>query len=107
MKNPWILLLLASVLEILWAFCLKKADGWSNLPWSAATLIVTPLALWLLVLAVKTLPVGTAYAVFTGIGAVGTALISVMFLGEPLNVAKVLSLALVIAGLIGLKLSVA
>ena len=105
MNRAWILLFIASLLEILWALCLKKAEGWTNLPWSLAVATVTPVALWILVLAMRSLPVGTAYAVFTGIGAVGTVLIGTLILKEPMSPMKLASFVLVIIGLIGLKLT--
>jgi quaternary ammonium compound-resistance protein SugE len=100
---PWILLTIAGVLEICWAVALKYSDGLSR-PLPAIVAIVSFVAsMGLLALALRKLPVGTAYAVWTGIGAVGTALLGVYLLGEVLTVAQMVSIALIVAGIVGLK----
>lgn len=101
----WLILVLAGLLEVGWAIGLKYTDGFSRLWPSVGTIGAMALSMFLLGLAVKSLPVGTAYAVWVGIGAVGTAILGVVLLGEPANTGRILSLALIVAGIIGLKLS--
>ena len=102
---PWFVLVLAGLFEIGWAIGLKYTDGFTKL-WptvgTAASMIVS---LGLLGIAMKSLPVGTAYAVWVGVGAVGTAILGVVLLGEPANAGRMLSLALIVAGIVGLKLA--
>lgn len=100
----WILLFAAGVLEIGWAIGLKYSDGFTRLLPTAATLGLMAASVALLGLAAKTLPIGTAYAVWTGIGAVGTAILGMILFGEPRDAARLASITLIIAGLIGLKL---
>jgi quaternary ammonium compound-resistance protein SugE len=99
----WILLTIAGALEICWAVALKYSDGFSR-PVPASIAIVSFVAsMVLLALAVRRLPIGTAYAVWTGIGAVGTALLGVYVLGETLNLVQMASIALIVGGIVGLK----
>ena len=101
----WIILLLAGLFEIGWAIGLKYTDGFSKLwptVWTLASMIVS---LGLLGVAMKSLPVGTAYAVWVGVGAVGTAILGIVLLGEPANPGRLSSLGLIVAGIIGLKLA--
>ena len=101
----WIILVLAGLFEIGWAIGLKYTDGFSKLwptVWTLASMIVS---LGLLGVAMKSLPVGTAYAVWVGVGAVGTAILGIVLLGEPANAGRLLSLGLIVAGIIGLKLA--
>jgi quaternary ammonium compound-resistance protein SugE len=100
----WIILLIASIFEIAWAIGLKYTDGFTRLWPTVGTVIAMVLSVVLLGLAVKSLPVGTAYAVWTGVGAVGTAILGIVLLGEPANAGRLVSLALIVAGIIGLKL---
>jgi quaternary ammonium compound-resistance protein SugE len=100
----WTILLIAGLFEIGWAIGLKYTDGFTR-PWpTVGTVIAMVLSVVLLGLALKSLPVGTAYAVWTGIGAVGTAVLGIVLLGEPVSAGRLVSLALIIAGIIGLKL---
>ena len=102
---PWVILVLAGLFEIGWAIGLKYTEGFTRLwpsVWTIAAMIVS---LALLGLAMKTLPVGTAYAVWVGVGAVGTAILGIVLLGEPATVGRIASLALIVAGIVGLKLS--
>jgi quaternary ammonium compound-resistance protein SugE len=92
------------MLEVAWAICLKRSDGFRLLGPSVATLALMVVSFWLLALALRELPVGTAYAVWTGIGAVGTALVGMAFLGEPRDAARLVCIALIGAGIVGLKL---
>ncbi len=101
----WGILLLAGLFEITWAIGLKYTDGFSKLWPSVGTVIAMVLSVVLLGLAMKSLPVGTAYAIWIGIGAVGTAILGIYLFQEPANMARLMSLGLIVAGIIGLKLS--
>ncbi|WP_407164827.1 quaternary ammonium compound efflux SMR transporter SugE [Bradyrhizobium sp. ORS 111] len=100
----WAILFTAGLLEIGWAIGLKYTDGFSRLVPSALTLAAMAGSIILLGIALKTLPIGTAYAVWTGIGAVGTAALGIILLGEPATAMRLASIALIVAGIIGLKL---
>ena len=102
---PWIILVLAGLFEVGWAIGLKYTVGFTKLwpsVWTVAAMIVS---LGLLGLAMKSLPVGTSYAVWVGVGAVGTAILGIVLLGEPVSAGRIVSLALIVAGIVGLKLS--
>ena len=99
----WIYLVIAGLLEIGWAVGLKYTEGFSRLWPSVATICAMIASLGLLGAALKTIPVGTGYAVWTGIGAAGTATIGIVFLGESKEVLRILSIVLIVAGVIGLK----
>jgi quaternary ammonium compound-resistance protein SugE len=101
----WIYLLLAGILEIVWAIGLKYAEGFTRLWPSVVTFIAAGLSFYLLALAVKTIPVGTGYAIWTGIGAAGVAILGMVLFGEPATVARFLFLAMIIGGIVGLKLA--
>ena len=99
----WLYLLLAGLAEIAWAVGLKLTHGWTR-PWpSALTIALMIISFAFLSHAVKTLPLGTAYAVWTGIGAVGTAVVGMVAFAEPHSVPRLLCIALIVAGIIGLK----
>ena len=100
----WVILLLAGLFEIGWAIGLKYTDGFTRLWPTVGTVASMIISLGLLGIAMKSLPVGTAYAVWVGVGAVGTAILGIVLLGEPANAGRMISLALIIAGIIGLKL---
>jgi quaternary ammonium compound-resistance protein SugE len=101
----WILLFCAALFEIVWAVSLKWSDGLSRL-WPSVLTIVAMLASFvLLALAVKTLPLGTAYAVWTGVGAVGAALFGMLCFGDPVSAARIVFLGLIVTGVVGLKLA--
>ncbi len=100
----WFYLLLAGALEIVWAIGLKYTEGFTRLWPSVITALAMIASIGLLGLSLKTLPIGTAYAVWTGIGAAGTVLIGMWLLGEPASVARLLCVLLIIAGIVGLKL---
>jgi len=101
----WFLLILAGLFEVVWALGLKHSDGFSKFWPSVWTLLAMLISIGLLGLAMKQLPVGTAYAIWTGIGAVGTVIVGIVFLGEAAHWGRIVSLVLIISGLIGLKLS--
>ncbi|MBB1077780.1 quaternary ammonium compound efflux SMR transporter SugE [Rhodoferax sp. 4810] len=101
----WFLLFVAGLFEIGWAIGLKYTEGFTRLWPSVGTVASMVASVVLLGLAMKTLPVGTAYAVWVGIGAVGTAILGVVLLGEAVNAGRVISLGLIVAGVIGLKLA--
>jgi quaternary ammonium compound-resistance protein SugE len=103
-EMAWLYLFLAGLFEMAWAIGLKYTAGFSRLVPSLLTVAAMILSLALLGLALKTLPVGTAYAVWTGIGAVGTAALGIYLFGEPATAARLASMGLIVAGIIGLKL---
>jgi quaternary ammonium compound-resistance protein SugE len=100
----WLYLVVAGLLEVGWAVGLKYTEGFTRLWPSVWTGVCLLLSMLLLALAVRELPIGTAYAVWTGIGAVGTALLGVLLFGEPRDAARLLCIALIVAGILGLKL---
>lgn len=101
----WSILILAGLFEIGWAIGLKYTEGFTRLWPTLGTLASMAVSLGLLGVAMKTLPVGTAYAVWVGVGAVGTAILGIVLLGEPANAGRMVSLALIVAGIVGLKLA--
>ncbi|HEY0353885.1 MAG TPA: quaternary ammonium compound efflux SMR transporter SugE [Enterovirga sp.] len=101
----WFLLVAAGLFEIAWAIGLKYTEGFSRLVPSILTLAAMALSVALLGMALKTLPIGTAYAVWTGIGAVGTALLGLILFGESTEPLRLASIGLIVAGIIGLKLA--
>ena len=100
----WFYLILAGLLEIGWAIGMKYTNGFTRLWPTAATFATMTVSFYLLSLSLKTIPMGTAYAVWTGIGAAGTAIFGIIFLGEPREVARVVCLVMIVAGTAGLKL---
>ena len=100
----WILLVLAGLLEVGWAVGLKYTEGFTRLWPSLLTAAAMAASVGLLGLALRHLPLGTAYAVWTGIGTVGTAIFGMVLLGEPVGALRLLSIAMIIAGIAGLKL---
>jgi quaternary ammonium compound-resistance protein SugE len=103
--NAWLMLVIAGLLEVGWALGLKQSDGFTRLWPSVLTIVGALGSFWLLSLAMKDLPVGTAYAVWVGIGAVGTAILAVFLFGEPVNALRVAGIALIISGIVALKLA--
>lgn len=101
--NPWVLVVLAGLLETGWALGLKYSQGFTRPVPSALTVAGALLSFWLLSLAMRDLPVGTAYAVWVGIGAAGAVIAGALFLGEPLNLLRVAGVALILAGILALK----
>ena len=100
----WVLLVVAGLFEVGWAVGLKYTDGFTR-PLPTALVIVSMIvSVWLLAIALRTIPVGTGYAVWTGIGAVGTAVLGMFLFGESRDVLRILSILLIVAGIAGLKL---
>ncbi len=102
---PWLILFVAGLLEVVWALMLKQSDGFSKPGPTAVFVIALLLSMFLLSQALKSLPVGTAYAVWTGIGAAGTAILGMLLLGESRDIVKLVSLVMIVAGIVGLRLS--
>lgn len=100
----WVILVLAGILEICWAVGLKYSDGFTRLWPAVATVFAMVASLALLGVAVKTLPLGTAYAVWTGIGTVGTVFVGILLFGEAASLLRLLCVSLILFGIIGLKL---
>ena len=101
----WTMLVLAGLFEVGWAIGLKYTDGYTRLWPTLATLLAMLISVWLLGIAMRSLPVGTAYSVWVGVGAVGTVILGVVLFDEPANASRMISVGLIIAGIIGLKLS--
>ena len=101
--NAWVIVLIAGLLETGWALGLQYSDGFTKPIPSILTVVGATASFWLLSIAMKDLPVGTAYAVWVGIGAVGTAVLAVFLFGDPVNLMRVLGILLIIAGIVALK----
>jgi quaternary ammonium compound-resistance protein SugE len=101
----WLILLVAGLFEVGWAIGLKYTEGFTRLWPTVGTVAAMIISLGLLGVAMKSLPVGTSYAVWVGVGAVGTAILGIVLLGEPANAGRLISLALIVAGIVGLKLA--
>ena len=102
---PWMLLFAAGLFEIGWAVGLKYTDGFTRLAPTAATVVSMILSLWLLGLALRALPLGTAYAIWTGVGTVGTAILGIFLFAESADPLRLGCIALIVAGILGLKLA--
>lgn len=105
--RSWILLVIAGVFEVVWATGLKYSRGFSLLVPSVVTIITMLASFYFLAQAMQTIPLGTAYAVWTGIGAVGTAVLGIILFGEPHHLARLLCILLVVVGIVGLKMTAA
>ena len=101
----WALLIVAGLFEVGWAIGLKYTEGFTRLWPSLWTVAAMAISIYLLALAVRTLPMGTSYAVWTGIGAAGTALLGIILFNEPANPGRLASIALIVAGIAGLRLA--
>ncbi len=101
----WLLLIVAGLFEVGWAIGLKYTDGFTRPLPTAWTLAAMVVSVWLLGIAMKTLPVGTAYSVWVGVGAAGTVILGIVLFKEPANALRLASIGLVIAGIIGLKVA--
>ncbi len=102
---PWLYLILAGVLETGWAIGLKYTEGFSRLTPSLLTVACMVISIGLLGLAIRDLPVGTAYAIWTGIGTLGAVVFGIVLFGDPANMARLLCIGLILAGIVGLKLT--
>ncbi len=102
---PWLILIIAGMFEVGWAVGLKYTEGFTRLVPTFLTLSAMTVSVWLLSIAVRHLPVGTAYSVWVGIGAVGAVICGAILFGELVNIGRLLSVALIVAGIVGLKLS--
>jgi quaternary ammonium compound-resistance protein SugE len=103
--SPWLALFAAGLLEIGWALGLKYSDGLTRFWPTAATLVAILLSFALMALALRSLPFGTAYAVWTGIGAAGSIIVGMLIYSEPTDPVRILCLTLIVAGMVGLKLN--
>lgn len=101
----WVILFIAGLFEMAWALLLKQSEGFSKPLPTAGFVITLILSMYLLSQALKSLPVGSAYAVWTGIGAAGTAIVGMLWLGESRDVLKLVSLVLLLAGIVGLRIT--
>lgn len=101
----WILLIFAGMLEVVWAFAMKQSMGFTKLVPSIVTLVTMIASFVLLSGSMKSLPLGTAYTIWTGIGAVGAFLVGIAILGEPANLARIVAAVLIVSGLVLMKLS--
>ena len=101
----WIYLLVAGLLEVVWAFTMKLSHGFSHLGYSALTLVAMAASVALLAIAMKSLPLGTAYTIWTGIGAVGAFVVGIVVLGEVASPMRILAAVLIVSGLALMKLS--
>lgn len=103
--KAWLLLAMAGVLEVVWAIGLKYTEGFTRLWPSVLTIGAMAVSMFLLGMALRVLPAGTGYAVWVGIGAVGTAILGIVLLGESAALPRLISIALIVAGIVGLKVS--
>ena len=103
-STAWAILLIAGLLEVVWATSMKASEGFTKHLYTGVTLVTAGLSFWLLGVAMKSLPLGTAYAVWTGIGAVGAAILGMVYFKEPATVARILCIAAIVGGILGLKL---
>ena len=102
-QTAWIVLVIAGIFETGWAVGLKYSQGFTRLGWSVATVVMIALSMGLLGIVTKVLPLGTAYAVWTGIGAIGTVLLGIALFGESAQVSRLVCLGMILAGIVGLK----
>lgn len=101
----WAILILAGVFEIIWAYSMKMSEGFTRLTPSVITVVFMILSVVLLSMSMKTLPLGTAYTVWTGIGAIGSFLVGIFFLNEPIGAMRMIAAVLIVSGLVLMKIS--
>lgn len=101
----WILLIVAGILEIGWVYALKLSDNFANLKFTGLAVILLVLSMVCLSLSLRAIPIGTAYAIWTGIGAVGAAVLGIVVFGEPATAVRLFCITLIVAGVAGLKLT--
>lgn len=104
-SNAWVILVIAGLFEVVWALGLKYSDGFSRIGPSVVTIVAATISFWLLAQALKELPVGTAYSVWVGIGAVGTAILGVYLFNDGMSALKIGGIALILAGVVALRLA--
>lgn len=102
---PWILLITAGLFEIVWAFTMKQSEGFTKLGPSVITIIAMLISFGLLAMVMRALPLGTAYTIWTGIGAIGAFIVGIVVLGEPANLMRIVAGVLIISGLVMMKLA--
>jgi quaternary ammonium compound-resistance protein SugE len=101
----WVYLIASGLLDVVWALSMKKADGFNNPGWSAVSVALLAVFVYLLTKSLQVLPVGTAYAVWTGIGAAGTVLFGMAFFSEPATASRLFFVCVIVGGVIGLNLA--
>lgn len=101
----WAYLFIAGILEIVWSYAMKESHGFSRLTPSIITITVMIASFWLLAIAMRSIPLGTAYVIWTGIGAVGAFIVGILFLSEPVNTTRIIAAILIISGLVLMKVS--
>lgn len=101
----WIFLLIAGLLEVVWAYSMKLSNGFSQLVPSLVTIVTMIASFWLLAVAMRSIPLGSAYTIWTGIGAIGAFLVGIFILGEPANLLRILAAIFIIFGLILMKIA--
>ncbi|RMC37391.1 DMT family transporter [Paracoccus alkanivorans] len=102
---PWLTLTIAGLLEIVWATAMKQSDGFTKI-WPTVIMVVGMIAsFWLLAIAMRQLPLGTAYMVWTGIGAVGSFILGIILMGEPVTFSRLFAAALILAGILAMKMA--
>jgi quaternary ammonium compound-resistance protein SugE len=101
----WLYLVIAGIFEVVWAIGLKYSQGFTKLFPSLVTFGGMIISFYLLSISIKTLPIGTAYTIWTGIGALGSVILGILLFNEPINVSRILFLSLILAGIIGLKIT--
>ena len=104
-KMAWAILILAGVFEVIWAYSMKMSEGFTRLTPSVVTIIFMILSVVLLSISMRTLPLGTAYTVWTGIGAMGSFILGIMVLNEPMTAMRMIAAVLIVSGLVLMKLS--
>ena len=105
MSTNWVILIIAGLFEILWAIGLKYTDGFTKLTPSILTILSMLISIWLLSISLKTLPLGTAYAIWVGIGTVGTVIAGIILFNDSINLLRIISILFIILGIIGLKIT--
>ncbi len=104
-KMAWAILILAGVFEVIWAYSMKMSEGFTRLTPSVVTIVFMILSVFLLSISMRTLPLGTAYTVWTGIGAMGSFILGIMVLNEPMTAMRMIAAVLIVSGLVLMKLS--
>ncbi|WP_333023363.1 DMT family transporter [Wolbachia endosymbiont of Pentidionis agamae] len=103
MIQAWLYLALAGIIEIIWTTSLKYSEGFTKLVPVLVILICAPISLYFLSVSIKTIPLGTSYAIWTGIGAIGAVIVGIILFNESMNIGRLLSIALIVTGIVGVK----